>query len=253
MRIISLVPSITETLFELGLADQIVGITTFCQHPKNKVASKEKVGGTKNPDRQKILQLKPDVILLNEEENRKEDANFFRSQGITIKVSFPANVIEAADLVKQLGDDFGASEKGSILRDEILRTCDSIHFDRRWKTLILIWKRPYWTVNDSTYVHSICESVGLQNVFARSKDRYPQLTDVDIMTADPELVLFPDEPYVFRDKDINEFQDQYPNVTAVINKRLLKLDGSYLTWHGSRTLKALKELPAMLRTLEAKS
>jgi ABC-type Fe3+-hydroxamate transport system substrate-binding protein len=161
--------------------------------------------------------------------------------------------MDAADLVKQLGDEFGAAEKGAALRDEILRARGLIRFERRRKTLILIWKKPYWTVNDSTYVHSICESVGMQNVFAGSKDRYPQLTDVDIIAADPELVLFPDEPYVFREKDVNEFKDQYPNLNAAINERLLRLDGSYLTWHGARTLKALKELPVMLRTVETTS
>ncbi|HSE42406.1 MAG TPA: helical backbone metal receptor [Acidobacteriota bacterium] len=247
MRIVSLVPSITETLFELGLDDEIVGITTFCQHPKNKVATKIKVGGTKNPDRQKILDLHPDVILLNEEENRKEDADFFRSQGIPLKVSFPSTVVEAAELVKQLGDDFGASEKGEALHDAIINASESTGRNHNWKTLILIWKRPYWTVNATTYVHSICKTVGLENVFAQSKDRYPLLTDADIVEADPELVLFPDEPYVFREKDVSDFKEQFPKLKAVTANRLLKLNGSYLTWHGVRTLKALHQLPLLLR------
>jgi ABC-type Fe3+-hydroxamate transport system substrate-binding protein len=250
MKIVSLVPSITETMFELGLDDQITGITTFCHHPKNKVSAKTKVGGTKNPDRQKILELEPDVILMNEEENRKDDADFFRSHGMRLQISFPGNIMEAADLVQQLGNDFGSPNKGEELRNKILQARKNIQITHRWKTLILIWKRPYWTVNASTYVHSVCEAIGLDNAFGNSPERYPQLTDVDIMTADPEVVLFPDEPYVYRDKDINEFANQFPNLNAVINRRLLKLDGSYLTWHGARTLKALQELPLLLRNLQ---
>ncbi len=253
MRIISLVPSITETLFELGLEDHIVGITTFCHHPKNKVHLKTKVGGTKNPDRQKILELEPHVILLNEEENRKDDADFFRSHGIPLHISFPSNVVEASELVKELGDNFGVPQKGEELRNNILLTCKNLQISRRWKTLILIWKKPYWSVNSSTYVHSVCETVGLENLFGNSPDRYPKLTDIDIMTSDPEVVLFPDEPYVFREKEVNEFKDQFPNLNAVTHRRLLKLDGSYLTWHGARTLKALQELPVIVQNLQENS
>src|SRR4029453_18883854 len=106
-------------------------------------------------------------------------------------------------------------------------------------SLIFIWKRPYWTVNKSTYVHSICETVGLKNVFAELKDRYPQLTDDQIIEANPEAVLFPDEPYVFRHKDVLDFQNQFPKSKAVQENKLIMLDGTYLTWHGVRTLKAL--------------
>jgi ABC-type Fe3+-hydroxamate transport system substrate-binding protein len=89
--------------------------------------------------------------------------------------------------------------------------------------------------------------VGLRNVFAELKDRYPQLADHQIVEADPEAVLFPDEPYVFRQKDVLEFQNQFPELKAVQQNKLIMLDGTYLTWHGVRTLKALRELPIVLK------
>jgi iron complex transport system substrate-binding protein len=247
MKIVSLVPSITETLFALGLDDQIAAITTFCRFPEDKVIHKTKIGGTKNPDRQKILELKPDVIILNEEENRREDADFFRDQGIPLSITFPSNVLDASEIVKELGKEFHAAAKAESIYNQINEALENIKVPRTIATLIFIWKRPYWTVNKSTYVHSICEAVGLKNVFADLKDRYPQLADQQIIEADPEAVLFPDEPYVFRQKDVLEFQNQFPELKAVQKDKLIMLDGTYLTWHGVRTLKALHTLPVIFK------
>lgn len=247
MRIVSLVPSVTETLFALGLDDQIVAITTFCRFPADKVTHKTKIGGTKNPEREKILELRPDVIILNEEENRKEDADFFRDQEIPIRVTFPSNVVEASEMIRQLGTEFHASTKADAICTQIEHTFAKIQIPYLAPTLIFIWKRPYWTVNKNTYVNSICETIGLKNVFAELKDRYPHLTDDQIIQADPEAVLFPDEPYVFRQKDVLEFQNHFPELKAVQQNKLIMLDGTYLTWHGVRTLKALRELPKILK------
>jgi ABC-type Fe3+-hydroxamate transport system substrate-binding protein len=247
MRIVSLVPSVTETLFALGLDDHIVGITTFCRFPEDRVIHKTKIGGTKNPEREKILELKPDVIILNEEENRKEDAAFFRDHGIPIRVTFPSNVVEASEIVEELGQEFHAMAKAEAISSQINDALENMAVPRSVRALIFIWKRPYWTVNKTTYVNSICETVGLKNVFAELKDRYPQLTDDQIRDADPEAVLFPDEPYVFREKDVLEFQNQFPQLKAVQQNKLIMLDGTYLTWHGVRTLKALHELPKILK------
>lgn len=250
MRIISLVPSVTETLFALGLDDQIVAITTFCRFPEDRVIHKTKIGGTKNPEKEKILELKPDVIILNEEENRKEDADFFQDHGIPIRVSFPSNVVEASEMIRELGTEFHATRNAESICNQIDEAVRRINVPRAVSSLIFIWKRPYWTVNKSTYVNSICETVGLKNVFAELKDRYPQLTDDQIKDADPEAVLFPDEPYVFREKDVLEFQNHFPELKSVQQNKLIMLDGTYLTWHGVRTLKALHELPKILKQAE---
>jgi len=246
MKIISLVPSVTETLFALGLDDQIAAITTFCRFPEDKVIHKTKIGGTKNPDRERILELKPDVIILNEEENRKEDAVFFREQGFPLRITFPSNVVEASEMIRELGNEFDAAAKAVSISNQIDEALEKIRVQRLVPTLIFIWKRPYWTVNKSTYVHSICEVVGLKNIFADLQDRYPQLSQDQIIQADPEVVLFPDEPYVFRKKDVLEFQNHFPELKAVQQNKLIMLDGTYLTWHGVRTLKALQQLPIIL-------
>jgi iron complex transport system substrate-binding protein len=222
MKIVSLVPSVTETLFALGLDDQIVAITTFCRFPEDKVIHKTKIGGTKNPDRQKILELKPDVIILNEEENRKEDAIFFRDHGIPLRITFPSNVPEASEIVKELGKDFHATAKAESICNQIKEALENIRVPRS-------------------------EVVGLKNVFADLKDRYPQLEHQQIIEAEPEAVLFPDEPYMFRQKDVLEFQNQFPELKAVQQNKLIMIDGTYLTWHGVRTLKALHELPIILK------
>lgn len=246
MKIVSLVPSVTETLFALGLDDQIAAITTFCRFPEDKVIHKTKIGGTKNPDRERILELKPDVIILNEEENRKEDADYFRDHGIPLRITFPSNVAEASEMIRELGNEFDAAAKAVSISNQIDDALEDIRVRRLVPTLIFIWKRPYWTVNKSTYVHSICEVVGLKNIFADLQDRYPQLSEDQIIQEDPEVVLFPDEPYVFREKDVLEFQNHFPELKAVQQNKLIMLDGTYLTWHGVRTLKALQQLPIIL-------
>jgi ABC-type Fe3+-hydroxamate transport system substrate-binding protein len=247
MRIVSLVPSITETLFELGIGDHICGITTFCILPESGVASKTKVGGTKNPDRKKILDLKPDIILMNSEENRKEDADFFTGNGLSIHNSMPASVDEAAELVSEVGTLFGVQEKANELSDRILTTAATIKPVQRYRSLILIWKRPYWTVNQNTYVDSICRCAGFDNAFAMEEERYPKISDAQIRSANPDAALFPDEPYVFKQKDLDEFTLNFPEIEAVKERRLFLFDGKYLTWHGYRTLIALQNLPEILR------
>jgi ABC-type Fe3+-hydroxamate transport system substrate-binding protein len=246
MKIVSLVPSITETLFELGLDNEIAGITTFCILPVQKVKTKIKVGGTKTPDRQKILQLHPDILLMNSEENRKEDADFFINHGLKIHTSLPATVNDAAALIVELGQMFGVQQRAAELSAEIESLAENLQPRKRFRSLILIWKRPYWTVNRTTYVDSICRAVGFDNSFASHNERYPQLNATDIRNSDPEAVLFPDEPYVFKQKDLEEFAREFPDLPAVKANRLLNFDGKYVTWHGYRTMIALKELPAVL-------
>jgi len=247
MRIVSLVPSATETLYELGLEDQIAGITTFCKFPKDRVALKPKVGGTKNPDLQKILELKPDVVLVNEEENRKQDAEFLRDHGIALHVTFPNSIEEAVQTIRDMGIAFGAQESADALCEEILNRMVKYSRPVARRAVIFIWRRPYMTVNATTYVDSVCRFFGFDNVFAQAPERYPRLEQQQIREANPEVALFPDEPYVFQEKDLDEFRSLYPDVDAVRNNRLLLFDGTYVTWHGYGTLRTLREFPAALQ------
>jgi ABC-type Fe3+-hydroxamate transport system substrate-binding protein len=249
MKIISLVPSVTETLYTLGLEDQILAISRFCVLPADRVQLKPKVGGTKNPKLQKILEMKPDIVILNEEENRKEDADFLREHGIRLYVSFPRTMLQAAQMVEEMGRLFNATEKASELVGEIRNRMVTYQAPYRKRTLILIWRRPYMTVNRETYVDDVCRFFGFDNVFLTAPERYPRLTDQEINAADPEVVLFPDEPYPFRDKHVEEFRNRFPDSRAVRRNRLLLFNGTYVAWHGFGTLRALREFPALLQRL----
>lgn len=247
MRIVSLVPSATETLYQLGLEDQIAGITTFCKFPKDRVGLKPKVGGTKTPDLQKILEMKPNVVIVNEEENRKEDAQFLLDHGIALHVTFPNSMQEAVQTIREMGQAFGAQENADRLCDEILNRMVEYLRPAGSRAVVFIWRRPYMTVNGTTYVDSVCRFFGFDNVFGDARERYPRLVEQQIREANPEVALFPDEPYVFQEKDLDEFRANYPDVDAVRNNRLLLFDGTYVTWHGYGTLRTLREFPAALQ------
>ena len=245
MRIISLVPSVTETLFELGLGDQIIAVTRWCTRPAEKVIHKPKVGGTKNPKLQSILEWKPDIVILDCDENRKKDADEIAGHGIRTFTVFPKTIDDSIQMIRQLGELFSVQSKAGAMISEIENLRDAYRPDRVYESLILIWRKPYMTINADTYVHAACELFGFRNVFALHAKRYPPLTSEDIERMDPEVVLFPDEPYPFRAKHLDLFQQEFPGIRAVQNREMLSFDGSYVAWHGFGTLRALREFPAL--------
>jgi iron complex transport system substrate-binding protein len=245
MRIISLVPSITETLFELGLDDQIVAITRWCTRPAEKVLYKPKVGGTKNPKLQSVLEWKPDIVILDCDENRKEDAEKLEQNGIRTFTVFPKTIDDSIHIIRQLGELFSVQSRAEEMASEIKRLKDAYRPARDYDSLILIWRKPYITINADTYVHAACELFGFRNVFALHPQRYPPLTTQEIERTDAEMILFPDEPYPFRPKHLDLFQQEFPQIRAVRNRQMFLFDGSYIAWHGFGTLRALREFPSL--------
>jgi len=241
MRIISLVPSVTETLFELGLGDQIVAVTRWCTRPVDEIRAKPKVGGTKNPRLPSILKWKPDIVILDCDENRKEDAGALEKAGIRTHTIFPKSVDDSIQLLRELGVLFSVQEKAESFIHEIEERRKAIAPQSICSTLILIWRSPYITVNSDTYVDSAARMFGFQNVFSSHPERYPRLTIDDIKKANPECALFPDEPYPFRRKHVDTFRREFPEIKAVKSNALLSFDGSYIAWHGFGTLRALRE------------
>lgn len=250
MKIVSLVPSITETLFELGVGDSIVGITRYCILPREAVRGKTRVGGTKNPDLDQIVNLKPDVVIVNMEENRKEDAEYLQQQGLHLMITYPESLEASIETVEQLGKAFGAEQKAQAMTTEMRSLMSSTAVRQTRRTLVLIWKNPTMTVSGKTYVDAICRHFGFASLFAHSAELYPSITDEDILRADPEVVLFPDEPYPFRPRDVEEFRTHFTSLRAVKANRLLLLNGIYLTWHSFGTLRALRELPEVFGTMK---
>ena len=247
MRIVSLFPSATETLYELGLWEQVVGITTFCTMPAAAVREKTKVGGTKNPDIAQIVELNPDVVIVNSEENRKEHAEALRTAGIPLYVTHPRTIEDAVNMIAGFGYEFGAEEKSEQMNAEIRELLNGLRPPRRYRSLVFVWNEPYMTACRNTYVDSVCRAFGLDNVVEEADSPYPIVTDSDVASLQPEVLLLPDEPYAFRSKHAEELRMKFPEIPAVRNNRILLFNGMYLTWHGFGTLRALREFPKALK------
>jgi len=272
-QVVSLVPSVTESLFELGVGDRLVGLTEYCVYPADKVRGVQRMGGTKNPNLEQIKAAAPDLVIVNQEENRPEDVAALRAAGLTVWVTFPRTVRAAIDLLWDFTRLFNVPRMGQAL--SVLETA------YEWATLANanaapvkvfcpIWRETEWwmTFNQDTYVHDLLRLCGAVNVFAERERRYPLTADLsggaladhlpverdtryprvtlaEVASHAPEVILLPSEPYAFTDTDRVAF-DAFPAIPAVKNKRILLVDGSLLTWHGIRLAKALAEIPALV-------
>lgn len=217
-RVVSLVPSATETLLALG-AD-VVACTRFCEQP-----DLVHVGGTKNPDVGAIAALRPDLVVVDEEENRREDADELTAAGLALLVLAVRSVDGALDAVAQLAAATGRP------------TPDLDVPGRREPTVrafVPIWRRPWMSFNRDTYGASVLRRIGIALVTADAPERYPtvELADLD----EPDLVLVPSEPYSFSDDHVAELQLAFPH--AVVER----IDGQDLFWWGTRTPGALRRL-----------
>lgn len=235
MRIVSLCPSLTELVFDLGLGDQLVGRTKFCVHPEQRVEAIEKVGGTKNPKVDRIIELAPDLVLLNEEENRREDAEALRRAGVRCHVSFPRTALDTAAMVRSIGEALGRESVAEEIAHDIERRTARVRQEASGRHLVswayLIWREPLMVVNADTFVHALLEQAGGTNVFAAKADRYPQVTLEELTAADPELVLLSTEPFPFQAKHADDLAAR----TGLPRDRFRIVDGELLSWHGSRT------------------
>src|SRR5690349_12234670 len=151
MRIISLCPSLTELVFDLGHGHELVGRTKFCIHPADRVGAVEKVGGTKNPKIDRIIELAPDIVLLNEEENRREDAEAIETEGVRCHVSFPRTALETAAMVRSIADAIDATDEGERIARDIEARHERVVRNAKGRDPVtfayLIWREPWMTVN----------------------------------------------------------------------------------------------------------
>ncbi len=248
-RIVSLIPSITETLFALGLGDAVVGCTVYCTHPPEGVAGKVRVGGEKNPKLDVIRDLAPDLVVANVEENVREHVDTLRAWGIPVYVTYPRTVTEAIRLVRDLGQLTGAGERAAEIADALdvrLEETRARRIGRRSvRVFCPIWRKPYMTINADTYVHDMLAACGGENVFAAMPTRYPQVTLADVARARPEVILLPDEPYRFRRAHIADFS-AHPEIPALRDGRVHLVDGKLLSWYGPRIGEALVGLTTLL-------
>lgn len=232
-RIISLVPSQTELLYDLGLDEEVIAITKFCIHPDTWFRNKTRIGGTKNLDLEKITELKPDLIIANKEENNYEQVKLLQQQ-FPVWISDVANIPGGLSMIQQIGAITGKTEKAQELTIEIEKKLGLLVQARSVKktaVIYLIWKDPYMTIGGDTFIHSMIEAAGFDNLFAHST-RYPEITLDDIRQNNHAILLLSSEPYPFADKHISEFR------SLGVNNPIHLVDGEMFSWYGSRMLKA---------------
>ena len=230
MRVVSLVPSLTEAVAATR-PEVLVGATDWCTHPAGLDVAR--VGGTKYPDLDRVLALEPDLVLLNEEENRLADAEALRAAGVPVRVTFPRTVPEALDQLGELVVALGVPAEPQWLRDarhawatlpapELVRTA-----------VVPVWRRPWVVLGRDTFAGDVLARLGVLNGWAGDAERYPRPSLDELRARSPELVVLPDEPYRFTADDGPE---AFPGVPAAL------VSGRHLTWYGP----SLAEAPALL-------
>ena len=235
-RIISLVPSVTELLVQWGLAARLAGRTTFCVEPGWIRASVPAVGGTKTPDIQRIISLRPDLVILEQDENTRQAAEELEAAGLRLLVLHIRSLKDCLEAFRQLGAAVGQPALGED-RAAGLKALLKARPRKGPRTLTLIWKDPWMSAGPDTYVADLVRQAGLTPI---GPGRYPVLTDAELAALEPQVILLPDEPYRFAARHQAELQRRFPAA------KVLRLDGRHLTWYLSRTAPALAALSGLL-------
>lgn len=249
-RIVSLVPSWTETLFAFGFDAEVVGVTKWCVHPRELVARVEKVGGTKDPDVARIVALRPDLVVCDHEEQRKEDVEALRAAGIEVFLSDVRSIADSLRDVAKLGDATGRTEAAAALIARIEASQREVAAARSASPLpvyVPIWRRPWMTMTKDTYAHHVLAAAGAQNVFADDEGRYPERDPEEAIEAGARAVLLPTEPYPFHTKEdavvLELVEAGFPR------ERISLVDGEALTWYGAREVEGLRSVHATIQRL----
>jgi len=228
-RIISLVPSQTELLFDFGLGERVVGITRFCVHPKEWAKTKTKIGGTKKFQWDTIDALQPDLILGNKEENEEESIRQLAAR-YPVWMSDVASWDSAMNMILAVGHLVNEPEKANKLAKTIVHRFENAQLFSPAKTLYLIWRNPWMAAGKNTFIDTLLSKIGLVN--ALHTERYPALSLEEIKEISPEIVLLSSEPFPFQQKHVAELQYVLPSVKIIL------VDGEMFSWYGSRLVKA---------------
>lgn len=239
--IVSLVPSLTELLFDLGLGGNVTGRTRFCIHPKEKVEQVPIVGGTKNPRLDKIREIQPDLIIANKEENRKEDIEELK-RDFEVHVTEIGNINEALFTIHNIGWKCSAEERAKSLIHKIQERMEGVPDEKPMSAAYMIWRDPWMSVGSDTYIHSVMEHWKLVNVYS-DKTRYPKTTLEELSLKKPEVILLSSEPYPFKEKHIREVGDICKGSSIIL------VNGEWFSWYGSRMVKAFEQLNVLRRAI----
>ena len=280
-RVVSLVPSMTDSLIELGVGGSLVGVTNYCRLPPELAASVTRVGGTRTADSGIILGLAPELVMANQEENNRALVESLEGAGVRVWVTFPRSVREAMDVLWLLLDLYRlpqAAPRLQVLESTLEWTMLASAEARRPRVFCPIWYdqapdgQPYWmTFNLGTYAHDVLWACGGENAFANRErlypleadlgrvaaedaagrdTRYPSLGLSELLSAQPEVILLPDEPFPFDAGHEASLREVLASTPAVRSGRVHRIDGTLLTWHGTRLGRALADLPDLLHSPE---
>ncbi len=233
-RIISLVPSQTELLYDLGLRDEVVGITKFCIHPKEWFHTKTRIGGTKKFDFDKIKLLNPDLIIGNKEENEQVQIEEL-SKHYKVWMSDIVNLSDALDMILRVGTMVEKQEEAINLKLRIENMFKELPIQNtisnRQSAAYFIWNNPYMIAGNNTFIDDMLSRCGFTNVFASPNlSRYPEVSKEQILKANPQVTLLSSEPYPFKEKHVEEIKNICPKTNIII------VDGELFSWYGSRLL-----------------
>jgi ABC-type Fe3+-hydroxamate transport system substrate-binding protein len=229
-RIISLVPSQTELLFDLGLDQEIIGITKFCIHPQKMVRQKLKIGGTKTLNIKLICELKPDLIIGNKEENERSQVEKLM-QNFPVWMSDIADLAGAIDMIRKAGELVDKTTEAEKLIRSVKSGFDHLKIkERGLRVAYLIWRNPYIIAGTGTFINDMLKRCGLINAF--ETNRYPEVSEEQLKAAKPDVVLLSSEPYPFKEKHIAEFKTIVPEAEVKL------VDGELFSWYGSTLLQA---------------
>jgi len=237
-RILSLVPSLTELLFDLGLGAQVVGRTHYCIHPADRVAHVASVGGTKKIKMDRVRDLSPTHALVNIDENTESMADDLRQAGITVVVTHPVEVRDNLRLFGLVGCLFGAEAAARGLADKFETAARELGNPPPRRVLYLIWREPWMTVGPDTYVSRLLARIDWRTVPEMTEVRYPEIDLAGGLLDDVDLVLMSSEPYTFTSEHADQFGRDHP---AHAHKVRL-VDGEMLSWYGSRAIAGLQYL-----------
>jgi len=245
-RIACLVPSLTETLFAIGAGDRVVARTGFCLHPRATVRAVRKVGGTKDPDLALLRALEPTHLVVNVDENRREDVDAARAFVPHVIVTHPLGPADNRRVLRLLGGVFGREREAAAIADDVdaaLADLDAVAASRpRERVLYLIWRRPWMCVARETYVAATLARAGLDTRPERCAVRYPAIADDDAAWRVADRILLSSEPFAFRARDARE-------LAAQLRKPVHLVDGEWTSWYGARAAAGLRALSAFRRSI----
>lgn len=233
MRIVSLVPSLTEYLYALGLRNEVVGVTKFCVHPNEAKEQATIIGGTKNIKIEEIKLLQADIVIASKEENVKEQVEALE-EFTEVFLTDIQNLHDAFMVMSSLAERLQTVHLAKPMLEEIYKMSQVPLIPINKRVLYLIWKNPYMTVGLDTFIHEMLEYAGFENCIERM--RYPQLNKEDIQHINPDIIMLSSEPFPFKEEHLQELQEICPSAEIRL------VDGEMFSWYGSRILSAKQYL-----------